>query len=568
MGGASARSQPRDTRSEPQPTSTRTASGRPRSAKEWLALAAIACLAAVLLFWNLTDTYLWQDEANTAVMAVRLLKYGKPLAYDGRNLISNDNFAAEDKHTIDERTKDPRKAVEYCIRRGDMTADGMWTYHPWGQFLLAGLSIKLLGQTTFAARLPFALTGLATVFALYWLVRRFLRSALMAALACSLLTLNVYWLLHSRQARYYPLTSLFLVLTLLAYGRWQQGARWGAGIFVVVAWCWFQIDYGTVWPVFGILLLDAFVNSLKPRWKAAWTPVATGLVLAGAIVPFIFIYRLANRQSTQNGTWLYRFMGTVFNTNEYVVPVIVLLAALVLLATQWRRLPPLESRVILIGCATILSLLVWVPTVAPDIFVRYVIMAAPVGAMLTAWLFVRGFGSYAPRAAWLAVAVVALTPWLCKPLSAFWPAPRWSTTGAMMRSELSLIRTDIFMHRPDPNRLVIEWLQKNSAPTDEILVNYEDLPMSYYLPNRIRGGIAAFRAEDDSKTPPRFAVMRRTVVFTHWPVYIREVARYVWVPVPVEAPDIRWGNNPDPVGHAQDRARAANLLFFKRADPY
>ena len=233
-----------------------------------LVLAAIMCVAAVLLCSNLTDTYLWQDEANTAVMAVRLLKYGKPLAYDGRNLISNDNFAAEDKQTIGERTTDAKKGVEYCIQRGDMTRDWMWTYHPWGQFLLAAASIQWLGQTTFAARIPFALAGLATILALYWLVRRFLRSTPMALLACSLLTLNVYWLLHARQARYYPLTSLFLVLTLIAYGRWQQGARWGAAIFVGVAWCWFQIDYGTVWPIFGILLLDTFVHALRKIGRA------------------------------------------------------------------------------------------------------------------------------------------------------------------------------------------------------------------------------------------------------------------------------------------------------------
>src|SRR4051812_21470882 len=219
----------------------------------WLAPALLAFAAALLLFWNLTDTYLWQDEANTAVLAVRLLKYGKPLAYDGTNLLSDDNFAAQDRGTIDARTRDPRAPVQDLVRRGAMTADGMWTYHPWGQFVLAGASIALLGQTTFAARLPFALCGVATVLLLYWLIRRGFRSTLLATLACVLLMLNVYWLLHVRQARYYSLSSLCLLATLLAYLRWQQGARAGALGFVIAAWCWFQADYGTVWPVFAVL---------------------------------------------------------------------------------------------------------------------------------------------------------------------------------------------------------------------------------------------------------------------------------------------------------------------------
>ena len=44
------------------------------------------------------------------------------------------------------------------------------------------------------------------------------------------------------------------------------------------------------------------------------------------------------------------------------------------------------------------------------------------------------------------------------------------------------------------------------------------------------------------------------------------IARYFWTPVPVKAPDIRWGNNPDPEGHLQDRDRVSDLLFFQRTD--
>ena len=526
----------------------------------------IGCVAAVLLLWNLTDTYLWQDEANTAVLAVQLLKHGEPLAYDGRNLISDDNYLAMDQKTIFTRTHDGRSAFEDCVHRGVLKPDGMWMFHPWGQFLVAGASIALLGRSTFAARIPFALAGLATVLALYWLTRRAINSRLAATLACALLTLNVYWLLHSRQARYYPLTSLFLVLTLIAYVRWQQGARHGAAIFVAVAWCWFQVDYGTVWPVFAILFLDAIVNALHADWRTAWKPVAAGAALLAAIVPFIFFYGLAHRQSGLLGTWLYRFKGALFNLNEYVVPLVVVLAALAWVVIRWRRLPAIESRLVAIGCAIIVGLALWVPTVAPMTFVRYVIMAAPVGALLAAWLFVRVLGDRAPRAAWIGVALVALTPWLSMPLALVVRLPRGATTGTVLRSELAFIRTDIFEHRVDPNRLVIEWLAKNAAPADEILVNYEDLPLMYYLPNRIRGGVASFRAEDDASAPPRYVVLRRTVPFVYWPAYKREVERYYWTPVPVKAPDIRWGNNPDPEGHVQDRATAADLLFFERAD--
>jgi hypothetical protein len=66
-------------------------------------------MSAMFLLWGLGDKYLWQDEANTGVLAVRLLRFGRPLAYDGVNLVSIDHFAAEDATSINQRTKQARR---------------------------------------------------------------------------------------------------------------------------------------------------------------------------------------------------------------------------------------------------------------------------------------------------------------------------------------------------------------------------------------------------------------------------------------------------------------------------
>jgi hypothetical protein len=530
------------------------------------ALAAVLCLAAVLLFWNLGERYLWQDEANTAVLAVRMLKFGKPLSYDGVNLLTNDNFAAEDMETIGDRTADPEAALEYYVQRGDMKADTAWIYQPWGQFVVAAASLGLLGKTTVAARLPFALAALATVVLLYWLVRRVSGSALMAGLAGALLATNAYWILHGRQCRYYSLSGLFLVLTLLAYLRWQRGSRWGAAIFVVTAWCWFQVDYGMVWPVLGVLFLEAWLTAFVTHRRSSWQPLLIGVLLSATLVPFVYYYQLWDRRSVQNVTWLYRFEGTAFNINQYFVPLVVLLAAAVLLTCRWKTTPEPERRLLAISCAIVVAVLFWVPTVAPEAFVRYVVSLAPVGCLVSAWLLVRGSGSWASRFAWLGAVVLALTPWLAEPAYTLISAPEWNKRRAGFRVELSLLHSDIFGHRPDPNRLVVDWLRRNAAPTDEILINYEDVPLMFYLPNPIRGGIAAFRAEDDSRTPPRFAVIRRIVPFVHWPVFEREVFRYKWDPVPLKAPDVIWGNNPDPMGHFLNPDPPTDLMILRRRD--
>ena len=290
------------------------------------------------------------------------------------------------------------------------------------------------------------------------------------------------------------------------------------------------------------------------------------MVLAAAIAPFFFYYQLIGRRSVQDFTWGQRFLGTVFNVNEFVLPVMLLLGAAFLLIWNWRTLEQWERRLVTICLGSLLASLLWVPSVTPNVFVRYVIMLAPEGALLAAWLFVRGFGSYAPQFAWLPTAILAITPWWCMPMGALVGTPEWVKTGSSYRAELSLLGSDVFGHRPDPNRTVIEWLRQNAAPTDEILVNYEDVPLMYYLPNPIRGGIAAFRAEDDSKIPPRFAVIRQSVPFVYWPVFQREIDKYKWVQVPVHAPDVVWGNNPDPMGNRVNPATARDLIVLRRLE--
>ncbi|HOU23043.1 MAG TPA: glycosyltransferase family 39 protein, partial [Anaerolineae bacterium] len=138
----------------------------------------------VLLLTNLGNIYLWQDEAETALLSQRLGQYGLPLAFDGRNLIR--------QAPLD---------VQY-------TADWVWVYHPWLPFLFTALSFALLGPTTFAARLPFALAGLATVLLLYDSVRRHLKDQRLAMLSSSLLLLCVPFLLHARQCKYFAFAAL------------------------------------------------------------------------------------------------------------------------------------------------------------------------------------------------------------------------------------------------------------------------------------------------------------------------------------------------------------------------
>ena len=79
--------------------------------QDWLIIILTSIIATIMLFTYLGDKYLWQDEAATAVLGERMMKYGKPLAYDGKNLITMDNFAQEDRQTINLRTGNAQAAI-------------------------------------------------------------------------------------------------------------------------------------------------------------------------------------------------------------------------------------------------------------------------------------------------------------------------------------------------------------------------------------------------------------------------------------------------------------------------
>src|SRR5579862_1941159 len=168
-----------------------------------LTFCFLAALAALLLLYHLGGRYLWQDEAQTAVLAERMLRFGRPLAYDGKNLVTIDYFPTEDQTSTGKRTVDPNAAVDYYVHRGDFKSDSTWIWHPWGQFLVEAISLKSLGRTTWAARLPFALAAIITVLLLYLFVLQEFNSSLIACLAALFLILNAFWILHCRQCRYY-----------------------------------------------------------------------------------------------------------------------------------------------------------------------------------------------------------------------------------------------------------------------------------------------------------------------------------------------------------------------------
>ena len=103
--------------------------------KERIFLGCIIVLACFLLLANLGNHYLWQDEAQTAVIARTVMARGMPYGTDGVNYFSQELGAEYGRNYI-------------------------WKWHTWLPFYLLAGFFKVFGESNFTARLPFALFGI------------------------------------------------------------------------------------------------------------------------------------------------------------------------------------------------------------------------------------------------------------------------------------------------------------------------------------------------------------------------------------------------------------------------
>jgi len=143
---------------------------------ERLFLVIVLIIASILFLGNLGNRYLWQDEAETALIAKTILQDGIPQGYDGKNFFSQEGQSSYGKNYI-------------------------WILDPWLPYYLVAGSFKMLGVNTFGARFPFALFGIASVLLTYFFVVLLTKDRKTAAMATVLLLMSVSFLLLCRQSR-------------------------------------------------------------------------------------------------------------------------------------------------------------------------------------------------------------------------------------------------------------------------------------------------------------------------------------------------------------------------------
>ena len=492
-----------------------------------VAAAAICALAAALIFVNLDRSLLWQDEAQTALLARTTLQHGYPVGHDGVNSLSQEEGKDVDAHDV-------------------------FRYHPWVQFYLAAGSFALFGESTTTARLPFALLGVATVLLTFHVARSIWKTTEAAAASALLLTLSVPFLLLVRQCRYYSPLAFFLLLAVFAYLQVLRDRKGAMALMIAAT----LLTMHTFHLYALVFLAACCLHTLiwhRGKWKQVLIPAA--LIVLIHVPWFMWVLAVAQYNHAQTAGAIAAFtVWYLMQAAGYVVTPVTIFGGLVLFAQ--RKKPKLgvvaldeQQRtaiyflLILIGVAVVCMGLR-----APWTFFRYLAPLPPIGALL--------FGPVIPMLAardrlWGMAAAGATLLWL-------------AVGGSLLQYPYELLTPF-----RGPARGMVEYLNANASAGDIVVLPYGDMPLKFYTNLRVVGGLTG---EDlEAGRTARFLIPRKhqpSAACARVTQFMASIAnKRDYEPVPLPYPDLMCENREDLASHVfGPPAEKQGVVIIKRRD--
>jgi hypothetical protein len=414
-------------------------------------VAAWGCL------WNLDSRRIWGDEAETALLAVNITQFGVPRTQDGRNEITN------------------------LPDRQDANEDGIWTWSPWLDEYITATSFLVLGPTTTAARLPFAILGLLSVVLLGRVAFRTYQSHSVALVAMTLYVTCVPFLLHARQARYYALALLAQIWLLHGVARSvrEPGLRATLHVAIPLAILFYSNYVLVLAPALAIAAFGLFQRHKSPETFRCLA--LAGVLLLAAALPWLLYAGPTNQiaaigvsPAAQNAFYF------VSELHHHVVPWVILALPLFALGIHSfrKKRPPKapsdEARAIEFFAWSVLALSLLVYALSPFRFFRYLVPLIPAALLLCGAYLSRYLPSPWLRGAVVAVLVFsnALSFWTALPFGG--PLPH-----ALGQPYLDFGRS-ITSGYEDRAGGIVDFLNGQAQPGDTLWVPDPEFPVIFY----------------------------------------------------------------------------------------
>ena len=489
-------------------------------------LALFLVMAAFLLFRHLGNGCLWQDEAETAVLAKNILRFGYPRAYDGVNRLN------------------PSLPV---------AAGYAWTYHPWASMYLVALSFVLFGISTVSARLPGAVMGLLSIALAYRLVRRLFGEKNLARWTAFLLTTSVPFLLMMRQCRYYAPSVLFSLWTVWAYLRFRRGRPWAALEWTASLFLLFHVNHGVFVPVLMGLVLHLLIDRPLSRSQLQHSGWLLATVVLG-ILPFAFYLKTGQHHGAFSFEQLRHHAEFYFRQiNRFLFPITGWAIVWLIGRPSWQGIRKWSLPLCLIGA----GLLFLIPGPSQRHF-RYLVFLIPwFLAIQAAW-----FERLAQKRWAVAIALLGLFVFT----DAVYSLPsRFTSEPRPLRSLPWEYLGELTHPYRGPMDGVVELLRREARPGQTIKIPYEDHTLLFYTDLVVEPVI---HPEDFTReTFPDWIVLRRDWLpggFLESDYFSKIRQRYRQITL--DAPDIPWQNRPDPGYHRflTDHQAPLVIVFHKK----
>ncbi|MHC4337755.1 MAG: ArnT family glycosyltransferase [Planctomycetota bacterium] len=497
---------------------------------EYLFLILILCASLFLFLFNLGNQYLWQDEAQTALISKTIITNHVPLGYDGTNYFSQDLGAEYGRNYI-------------------------WKWHPWFQFYLLAPFFKFFGVSTFIARLPFALFGIATVFLTYYLCR---------ALAAVLLLLSVPFLLLSRQCRYFAPAAFFSLLGLYGYLGIIAGKKASTLVLAISAALLFHTQFIFCATLLGPILLHAV---LFHRNRIIRLLVLSLIIILISLPWRIWVY---NVDYTKVHPHLFTFKAFMYVLRFYLrnirkslfSPLLLLVPAVTLLfagragAKQFLSKIALVWKKLLLLVFFIIVNLLALSLVSYGAFFRNLVVLIPVFASITAFLLMFAVDAKKIVVVVITALLVGTGP-ICNYLYDIthdYDGPIKAVAKYLNQTAL-LVGTrpicgylyDITHDYDGPIEGIVNYLSENADKDDIVAITYGDMPLKFYTQLRIVGGLTG---EDLSLARQAKWVILRKYVISKKDAGVKKylmhnLSRQNYERIIIDYPDIPFENRED-----------------------
>ncbi|MBN1766150.1 MAG: glycosyltransferase family 39 protein [Sedimentisphaerales bacterium] len=405
-------------------------------------LLVILVLGLFLFLGNLWNQYLWQDEAQTALISKTILTEFVPRGYDGKNYFSQEVKAEYGENYI-------------------------WKWHTWLPFYVLAGFFKIFGINTFVARLPFALFGLGTVFFLYFLCRSWWPDKKVAVIATLLLLLCVPFLILSRQSRYYSMLSFFSLWGFYAYSGLVDKKKYQGLYYVLAVSCLFHTHYLYSVTFMGATCLHALLFHRQRVPKVLLFSVIVVVINLPWIVWFMGMkYEYGfdmDRARRFINTYLEHIFVNTFWVYLWGVIPLALLGNWIKTKTfslgdreSWKKVALLLFYMVFTFIALLLS--------SPSALFRYLSPFIPLMAIILA----------------LCVAVLARVHILLALLFG---------VVFIITGSLNNFLYELTHDYDGPVEGIVKYLKENGTDDDVVAITYGDMPLKFYTNMRVVGGI-------------------------------------------------------------------------------